>query len=69
MLHEWGRREIQEIVQNCDFTLFSEGDEILVQVTSNYTSFLNQCFRTTVCHANDSTVLLLWVVYLHIMVI
>ena len=66
MLHEWGRGEIQEVVQNCDFT---EGDETLAQVTSNYTSCLNHCFRTAVCHAYDNPVLLLWVVYLHVVVI
>ena len=66
MLHEWGRGEIQEVVQNCDFT---EGDETLAQVTSNYTAFLNHSFRTAVCHANDNTLLLLWVVYLHVVVI
>jgi hypothetical protein len=58
--------EIQEIMQNYDFSLFSENDEMLAQVTSNYTSFLNHCF---VCHTYDNPVLLLWVVYLHVVVI
>jgi len=65
MLHEW----VQEIVQSCDFSLFSEDDETLAQVTSNYTSFLNHCFRTTVCHTYDNTMLLLWIVYLHVVVV
>ena len=66
MLHEWGRREFQELLQNCDFT---EGDETLAQVTSNYIAFLNHSFRIAVCHATDNTLLLLWVVYLHVVVI
>jgi len=65
MLHEW----VQEIVQSCDFSLFSEGDETLAQVTSNYTSFLNHCFRTIVCHTYDNPVLLLWVIYLHVVMV
>jgi len=56
-------------MQNCDFSLFSEDDEMLAQVTSNYTSFLNHRFRTTVYHTFDNPVLLLWVVYLHIVMI
>ena len=69
MLDEWGRGEFQELLQNCDFTVFSEYDEMLAQVTSNYIAFLNHCFRTAVCHANDNTLLLLWVVYLYVVVI
>ena len=61
--------EIQEIVQICDFSLFSEDDEMLAQVTSNYTSFLNHCFKTTVCHTFDIPMLLFWVVYLHVVVL
>ena len=58
-----------ELVQICDFVVLSEDDETLVQVTSIYTSYLNHSFRNTVCHTYDNPVLLLWVVYLHVVVL
>jgi len=61
--------EIQKIVQNCDFSLFSEAHEMLVQMTSNCTSFLKHRFKTTVYHTFDNPMLLLWMVYLHVVVI
>ena len=56
---EWGE----------DFSVLYEDDETLAQVTSNCTSYLNHCFRTTVCHTYDNPMLLLWVVYLHVVVL
>lgn len=65
MLYEWGREEIQELVQNQDLIVFCEADLMLAQVTSDHTSFLiwNQCFRTAVFHTHDNHLLLLWRVY------
>jgi hypothetical protein len=49
--------------------VFSEDDETLAQVTGNCISYLNHCFRTTVCDTYDNPMLLLWVVYLHVVVL
>ena len=70
MLYEWGRGEIQELVQNWDLIVFSEADVTLAQVTSDHTSFLiwNHCFRTTVFHTHDNHLLSLWRVYLCVVV-
>jgi hypothetical protein len=65
----WVGERRNELVQNCDFIVLSENDETLAQVTSIYTSYLNHCFRTTVCHTYDNPMLLLWVVYLHVVVL